>query len=203
MNLPVIWLDGDGVIIPREWADNLWEEIVPEMISEKTGIPIDEAKRLADNEYALALLSSSYYDPEYWESVFDVSITDKYMHVDPYPDAVKFLESYEGEVYLVTGNPNKWARVLFKKVIHYFKGVYTSGEANLPKNVPEFYRKTCVDTGVKCKYVVFVDDEPSYISAARQVGIDAVLMDRYNKYPDFDKRIASLDELNEYIQDRH
>ncbi len=190
----MLWLDGDGTLVPIEFAKWVWYDEVPRRVSEKLDIPHDHARKLCKNWYKFMDLKLAWYDSDFWEDLLGVRIGDLYRPVEPFSDALQVLEDYEGDRYLVTGVVSKYARIQFSKVLSHFHGMITPDMIRRHKADPEFYTRACQFIGCNPRDVVFVDDVPEFVMAAREAGIEAYLIDRENKKK-FDGKITSLMDL--------
>ena len=82
------------------------------------------------------------------------------------------------------------------EVGHLFDVSIISGIEGMEKPDPEIYRVALAKAGVDPGYAVHIGDSPSNdVEPARAVGMETVLLDRYNRYPQMSPRVRSLDEL--------
>jgi putative hydrolase of the HAD superfamily len=82
------------------------------------------------------------------------------------------------------------------EVGHLFDVSIISGTEGMEKPDPEIYRRALAKAGVNASAAVHVGDSPANdITPAADVGIAAVLLDRYNRYPEVDLRVRSLQDL--------
>jgi len=73
---------------------------------------------------------------------------------------------------------------------------FISGDLGLRKPSPEIYRLVLARLGVQPDHVIFVDDRPKNLDAARELGIRTVLFDARDALSDsHHRRIRSLSEL--------
>ncbi len=191
----MLWLDGDGTLTDPSFPKKVWYEEVPRRVSRRLGISFEHALKICMNWYKLVDDMLAWYDPDFWASLFGVEIGDLYKPLDLLPDARKFLEEYDGVVYLVTGVPMKYARIQFKKVMPYVDGVVTPDIIERHKADPAFYSRACEYLGCNLQDVLFVDDTPSFVEAARNAGIKSLLIDREGKYDGFKGKITSIMDL--------
>jgi putative hydrolase of the HAD superfamily len=82
------------------------------------------------------------------------------------------------------------------EVGHLFDVSIISGSEGMEKPDPEIYRRALTKAGVEASAAVHVGDSPANdITPAVEVGITAVLLDRYNRYPDITPSVRSLTDL--------
>ena len=190
----MLWLDGDGTLVSGHFCKEVWYNHVPKRFASKMGISLEHAQKICRNWYKFMDGRLVRYFPDFWEDLLGIRIKDLYKPLDPYPDVEEFLKVHNGERYIVTGVPEKYARIEFKKVIPYFNGMVTVDMVETHKADPEFFRRTCSILGCNPRDVVFVDDVPEFVMAARKIGVNAYLIDRENKR-EFDRKITSLMDL--------
>ncbi len=88
------------------------------------------------------------------------------------------------------------------EVGHLFDVSVISGAEGMEKPDPEIYRRALTKAGVDPNFAVHVGDSPANdIDPARAVGIMAVLLDRYNRYPDMSPRVRALTDLPDLLAD--
>ncbi len=84
----------------------------------------------------------------------------------------------------------------------YIDLVVTSAEVGADKPSPPIFLAALEQTGIKAAETVHVGDQyKSDVIGARGVGINPILIDRYDSYPEFNDcpRIRSLTELTAYL----
>jgi putative hydrolase of the HAD superfamily len=87
------------------------------------------------------------------------------------------------------------------EVGHLFDISVISGFEGIEKPDAEIYRRALEKAGVDPSFAVHVGDSPANdVEPAREVGITAVLLDRYNRYPDARPRVRSLDDLPDLLR---
>lgn len=85
----------------------------------------------------------------------------------------------------------------------YIKFAVTSGEVGFPKPDPRIFQAALEKAGVEGKEAVFVGDQYRIdVVGARSAGIQPILIDRYDLYPDVTDcpRIRTLPEIEKYLK---
>jgi len=87
-------------------------------------------------------------------------------------------------------------------VHHYFSFFVVSAVAGMEKPDPQIFELAIRATHQPREKLVYVGDSVFHdIQGARQVGMDAILIDRKNQHPDFSgTRLASLTELAKHLE---
>jgi putative hydrolase of the HAD superfamily len=144
------------------------------------GIPEDEIERLGQRLYGVFTDPSSYH---------------------LLPDAAPVLDKLRdaGAILGLVSNFESWLERLLEHldVARYFPIRVISGVVGVEKPDPEIFRIALDRAGVMAEHAVYVGDNPVFDALpAEKAGMAAVIVDRWNRYPDYGgTRIASLDEL--------
>lgn len=122
----------------------------------------------------------------------------------PFPNTMKVLKDLKGKYRLgLISNTDYLAyQELEKKygLSEIFDGVLTSFEAGIMKPNPKIFETMLNKLGVDKKEAVMVGDFlPDDIKAAEDYGMEGILIDRDNNYPNHPKRIKSLKELKDKL----
>jgi putative hydrolase of the HAD superfamily len=148
------------------------------------GIPDRDVERLTDRLYGV------FTDPSNYHLLPDVPPV-----LDKLRDA--------GAVLGLISNFEAWLEQLLAHldVALYFPVRVISGVEGVEKPDPAIFRVALERAGVAAEESVYVGDNPVFDALpAEEAGMDAVIVDRWNRFPDHDGvRIASLDELPEVL----
>ncbi len=118
-----------------------------------------------------------------------------------YQDAREVLEVLAGKGYRLglISNFEPWLEGLLEGLglAAFFQIMVVSGNERYEKPHPRIYELALERTGAGAEESLHVGDSPvSDFDGARKVGMRAVLLDRWNRFPDFEgERIESLREL--------
>jgi putative hydrolase of the HAD superfamily len=131
---------------------------------------------------ALERLREAFRDPGAWRV---------------YPDVVPALEALRsaGARLAVVSNWDSRLPALLSRLglADYFDAIVVSHLAGVEKPSPAIFRRALADLGADASAALHVGDLPDLdVAGARAAGIDAVLVDRGNRYPDRPDRIADL-----------
>lgn len=122
-----------------------------------------------------------------------------------YDDALPALERLAGAGYRLglISNFEAWLQEMLVEleVGHLFDVTVISGLAGVEKPDPAIYALALERAGVPAARAVHVGDSPALdVEPALAVGMRAVLLDRWARYPGFAPRIASLKELPDVVE---
>lgn len=146
-------------------------------------------------------------DLEYSEKLFDETkkILEKGARdAEPFPETLDVLNDLKGKYKLgLTSNTDYLGYQKLEKkyeLSEIFDEVLTSYQAGVLKPNPKIFEMMLNKLGVDKEQAVMVGDFlPDDIKAAEDYGIDGILIDRDNNYPNYPKRIESLEELKDNL----
>jgi 2-haloalkanoic acid dehalogenase type II len=124
----------------------------------------------------------------------------------PYPDTfdcLKLLKSRGYKLGLISNTSfDSYNKILVKyKLDDYFDASLKSYEVGFIKPCREIFEAMLNKIVVQADEALMIGDNlKDDIEGARAVGIDGILLDRMNKYPQFPKRIISLVELRDILR---
>jgi putative hydrolase of the HAD superfamily len=94
-----------------------------------------------------------------------------------FPGALSLLDALEGRYLracLSNNNAFHWERLKQNSGLHLrFERCYLSHEVGLRKPDPALFRHVLDDLGIPSSEILFLDDDPGYVEAARDMGLDA------------------------------
>jgi putative hydrolase of the HAD superfamily len=144
-----------------------------------------------DHQHARTIIGR-YLDPDNWRI---------------YPDVLPALDALREQGYTL-GAASDWGTNLFR-ILHtlglsrYLEWVVISGAVGAAKPSPHFYELMVARAGVPPSQIVHVGD--SYyadVQGARTVGVDAILIDRAQRWPKLDVPVIyELGQLSTVLQE--
>lgn len=151
--------------------------------------------KLSSNEF-LSLLG--YQDTEYHMRNY----IENYLTLDQ--NFIPFAEKYyrEYDFVLLSTDVSEWSKYIthYYKLDKYFKHKVVSGDVGCRKPDRRIYEITLEVAGKNSEECLFVDDNINNITAAKNMGMDTILFNRYNEEYEGEK-VYSFEELSEVISD--
>lgn len=89
----------------------------------------------------------------------------------------------------IVSNFEEWLEGMLVQleVSHFFEVIVISGKEGVEKPDPAIFRLALERCGLAAEEVAFIGDHPDLdVAAARGLGMTGVLVDRWDRYPDFD-----------------
>lgn len=193
MRARVLSLDLDGTIVPRDYVDHFWLELVPRLYAERWGLPLWRAREEVLRQYdEVGAGDLRWYKPGYWFERFGLrssllawAMEEAAKLVEPYSDALELLRRACGTVAVVvcTSASREFVDLVFKRVPElnrYVSRVFSSvSDYSMPGKPAEFYLRVLEELKVKPGEMIHVgDDEEADYRVPLSIGIRAYLIDR-------------------------
>ncbi|MEN3007339.1 MAG: HAD family hydrolase [Candidatus Methanosuratincola petrocarbonis] len=183
--------DMDGTLVTPSFANLIWLEVLPQLVSESWGIGVDDAKAKLFADYkSIGPNRMEWYDLSYWTKRYRLEINPRKLlleykeAVTLYPEVVEVLEDLKERFDLiVTSNSHRlFLDVTSEPLDGYFKRKFsTISDFGMMKDTLS-YRRVCEELGIKPNEMVHVGDslELDYVRA-RRAGVRAFYLDRERK----------------------
>ncbi|MBL6616046.1 MAG: HAD-IA family hydrolase [Reyranella sp.] len=193
----ILILDAMGVLYQS--GDDVADLLVP--FVGKHG-RADLSAEAIDLDYIEASLGKLDADAFWRRMGVDPALEDSYLAghrlIDGTLDALAQLKQRHGRLACLSNDVSSWSFKLRRRfgleswIDHWF----ISGDLGLRKPSAEIYRLAADRLGVRPQQVVFVDDRPGNLDAAKAVGFNTVLLDIRGNMPEHPhRRIRQLKEL--------
>jgi HAD superfamily hydrolase (TIGR01509 family) len=193
----ILILDAMGVLY--EAGDDVAELLVPFVGKHGRG---DLSAEAIDRDYVEASLGRMGTDAFWQRMGVDPSLEDSYLAghhlIEGTLDALAELKRRHGRLACLSNDIASWSLKLRQRfgleswIDHWF----ISGDLGLRKPSAEIYRLAADRLGVRPQEVVFVDDRPRNLDAAKAVGFSTVLLDIRGELPEHPhRRIRQLKDL--------
>lgn len=189
--IKAVSFDADGTLVTPAYADLIWLEVLPEMVSKEWKIPIEDAKNKLYRDYdSIGSHRAEWYDLPYWMKRYRLDASPRILlqqyksAVTLYPEVPDILERL-GKAYdlVVTSNSSRlFLDITTESIKPYFKHIFsTLTDFGMMKGT-ESYVAVCDRVGVSCREMAHVGDslELDY-SRARRAGVRAFYLDRLGR----------------------
>ncbi len=192
----ILVLDAMGVLYQA--GDDVAELLVP--FVRRHGTATLSAEDI-DRDYAAASLGQ--VEPaDFWTRMgVDAAREDDYLAghrlIDGTLDALPRLKARYGRLACLSNDVSRWSLKLRRQfgLEAWIDAWFISGDLGLRKPSPDIYRRVVADLGVTPQEILFVDDRPRNLDAARDVGLQTVLLDAGGTATSSHRMIRSLAEL--------
>ena len=192
----ILVLDAMGVLYQA--GDDVAELLVPFVHRHGTAsLPAEDI----DRDYVAASLGQMEL-AEFWARMgIDAVREDEYLAghrlIDGTLTALPRLKRRYGRLACLSNDVSRWSLKLRRQfgLEAWIDTWFISGDLGLRKPSPDIYRHAIDRLGVAPPEIVFVDDRPRNLDAARDVGFQTVLLDADGRTASGHRTIRSLTEL--------
>ncbi|MDH5810884.1 MAG: HAD family hydrolase [Candidatus Verstraetearchaeota archaeon] len=183
--------DVDGTLVTPSFADIVWLEALPQVVSEEWGIQLEDAKKMLYNDYnTIGPNRPEWYDLEYWVKRYRLKIDPKSFvnqykdAVTLYPEVIEVLEKLKDfyELVIISNSSRLFLDITTRPLQRYFKHIYsTLSDLKMMKDT-QAYLEICRLLSTTPSQMAHVGDsmELDYVKA-RKAGILAFYLDREGK----------------------
>jgi len=174
----ILVLDAMGVLYQA--GDDVAELLVP--FVRRHGTASLSAEDI-DRDYVAASLGQMEPTAFWARMGVDAAREDDYLAghrlIDGTLDTLPRLKARYGRLACLSNDVSSWSLKLRRQfgLETWIDSWFISGDLGLRKPSPDIYRRTVADLGVAPQEIVFVDDRPRNLDAARDVGLQTVLLD--------------------------
>ncbi len=174
----VILKERTGNFVPYvyEHFDNSEHERLNKLFNEERLFTKAGYGKLTSNEF-LSLLG--FKNPEFHMKNY----IENYLSIDEefYTFAERTFERFD--LILLSTDVSEWSAYIMKHygLDKYFKHKIVSGDVGMRKPDPKIYELTLNKIGKSAEECMFIDDSIPNITAAKELGIDSVLFNRFNE----------------------
>lgn len=184
----VVSFDVEGTLTTRRFSQLIWEEAIPKLYSEKTGISLEEAKARVMREYAkVSDGREEWYDIRYWFNHFALTdyehlLTSHKQKITLYPEASRVLRDLgkNHKLIVISNSSREFLKFELEKLEKHFHRVYSvTTDFHQIKKTNHVYKKICNLLGIQLSEMVHVGDliEDDF-NAPRKAGVLAYHLDR-------------------------
>jgi putative hydrolase of the HAD superfamily len=192
----VLVLDAMGVLYQA--GDDVAELLVPYVRQHG-----NTALSPTDIDRAYTAASLGQIEPaDFWAHMgVDAAREDDYLAghrlIDGTLPALTRLKARYGRLACLSNDVSRWSLKLRQRfgLEAWIDRWFISGDLGLRKPSPDIYRRAIADLGVAPQEIVFVDDRPRNLDAARDLGLQTVLLDAGGMSASNHRTIRSLAEL--------
>jgi putative hydrolase of the HAD superfamily len=179
-DIDTILLDMDGTLLDSYFDDFFWEEYVPRVFAEENNLTPEEARKALLKRYRRVEKTLQWADLDFWSDQLGLDIPelkckiDHLIQVHPYViDFLKFIQSIEKDLYLVTAAHSKTLKIKLAKTAigPYFKKIIPAEEIGEAKEQPIFWNKLEKNLKFDKNRTILVDDNANVLQAACSYGL--------------------------------
>ncbi|MGL1956002.1 MAG: GMP/IMP nucleotidase [Colwellia sp.] len=182
--ISTVLLDMDGTILDLHFDTHFWLEHLPLRYSEKTGIPLEQAKKKLITNYQEVTGSIEWYCLDYWHKALDLPIIELKKEISHLikmrQDTIPFLDALKAagkRVILVTNaHPDSLSLKIEKTQLDsHIDEIISCHTFGVTKEKQELWQKLQAYFKFENESTLFVDDSHEILQAAQAFGIKHIM----------------------------
>jgi len=197
MGIEIISFDIDGTLVDPDYNNLIWQKALPGLVAKKENIDFGLALQRVQKEYdRVGEEDNKWYDIKYWIDFFHLDIDYRILlqkyedKIRIFPEVPNVLEQLAVKYCLIciSSMPREFLKPKIKNLKKYFRSTFSALSDYQQLKNKEVYYKICRKLQVAPETILHVGDhEKSDYIAAKEAGLNTLLIDRYqlgykNKY---------------------
>ncbi|ACY57031.1 GMP/IMP nucleotidase [Yersinia pestis] len=178
--IDTVLLDMDGTLLDLAFDSHFWLKLVPENLSQRRGIPLEQAHKIIHDEYNAVQHTLNWYCFDYWRERLDLDIyamtTDIGSRARLRQDTVPFLSGLRQHglqtILLTNAHPHSLAvKIEHTALDQHLDLLLSTHTFGYPKEDQRLWQAVTQHTGLNPARTLFVDDSEAILDAAQTFGI--------------------------------
>ena len=178
--IDTVLLDMDGTLLDLAFDSHFWLKLVPETLSQRSGIPLEQAHKIIHDEYNAVQHTLNWYCFDYWRERLDLDIyamtTDIGSRARLRQDTVPFLSGLRQHglqtILLTNAHPHSLAvKIEHTALDQHLDLLLSTHTFGYPKEDQRLWQAVTQHTGLNPARTLFVDDSEAILDAAQTFGI--------------------------------
>ncbi|CNF73639.1 GMP/IMP nucleotidase [Yersinia similis] len=178
--IDTVLLDMDGTLLDLAFDSHFWLKLVPETLSQRRGIPLEQAHKIIHDEYNAVQHTLNWYCFDYWRERLDLDIyamtSDIGSRARLRQDTVPFLSGLRQHglqtILLTNAHPHSLAvKIEHTALDQHLDLLLSTHTFGYPKEDQRLWQAVTQHTGLNPARTLFVDDSEAILDAAQAFGL--------------------------------
>ncbi|ACS84144.1 GMP/IMP nucleotidase [Musicola paradisiaca] len=178
--IDTVLLDMDGTLIDLAFDSYFWLQLVPQTLSHRRGISLEQAHQLVEREYHAVQHTLNWYSLDYWSKQLELDIyqmtSDIGHRASLRQDTAPFLNALRTRgkktILLTNAHPHSLSvKVEHTGLDQYLDLLLSTHTYGYPKEDQRLWHAVQAQTGFNPARTLFVDDSEPILDAAKTFGI--------------------------------
>lgn len=170
--IDTVLLDMDGTLLDLAFDSHFWLKLVPETLSQRRGIPLEQAHKIIHDEYNAVQHTLNWYCFDYWRERLDLDIyamtTDIGSRARLRQDTVPFLSGLRQHglqtILLTNAHPHSLAvKIEHTALDQHLDLLLSTHTFGYPKEDQRLWQAVTQHTGLNPARTLFVDDSEAIL----------------------------------------
>ncbi|MDY4378548.1 GMP/IMP nucleotidase [Pectobacterium brasiliense] len=206
--IDTVILDMDGTLLDLAFDSYFWLQLVPQSLSEKRRISLEQARQLIEQEYQAVQHTLNWYCFDYWSERLDLDIyqmttdigTRARLRDDTTPFLAALRECGKETILLTNAHPHSLAvKIEHTGLDQHLDLLLSTHTYGYPKENQRLWQAVQQQTGFNPARTLFVDDSEPILDAAKTFGIHYCLGVRNPDSGQQEKVFLQHPSMNDYL----
>ena len=178
--IDTVLIDMDGTLLDLHFDNHFWLQVVPQQLSLKRNISVDDANLLVKQAYLDVAGTLDWYCLDYWQGYLNLDILALHHasadRIRIRQDSMPFLRALAGaskqRILFTNAHPQSLAlKLIHTNLDQGLDLMLSSHESGYPKEHPQFWQYAFDKFNLNPSRCLFIDDSEVILAASKKAGV--------------------------------